>query len=596
MIIFQKLFIRKVLLFTYFLSGSFIIHLINYRPPLQRFPNYDSFWIDSMVISKLNLMKNSFASLEVPQFNPFTQLGTELISEPQLYQNPFSPLNLFLLPFLSPGKLVELKSIIFLAIFAMGIFYLIKDRFNSTLTPTILSLLTLTIPVLSGSVMYYQPFQLLLYSVPLIYLLLFKFSQTHKFHLIVLVYMILQTIGLDLISSMVFFVIILSTIASEFVTKQIKRDAAKTSLIYLILFAISTFNFVYPFLTLYFESLSLSNLSDKSSINLFNYLHFFLMNGLHTFVFPFEGSVYNFYLPLFVYFGLLYIGYKLITLRLLITLSEKYLISFLFFLTLIPLVIYSIPFSAKLMPSYFRSSYTLVPIMLTILFLRLFNLVFSTVREKILLVLFSLSLELLIFVFNPFESFINDARIANVLNTSIPSPNVSSSSFLLREIVDSGFAFLAFVFMHFIYLLFILFNKFEAKDVFSKNKLIVLLLFGFVLLTSNFVTLESVRFFGSKNIQNIRSDFRLESFLSRYSLWANNFKIDNSQTRILIVGSKFNASKNVCELDGRSVRLLGDLELASLYNVRTTFQYREFLNPLISETYQSFFLSKRFEA
>jgi hypothetical protein len=318
-------------------------------------------------------LKTHLTSGSVPQIEFNSAFGTPNIIQPY-YINPFNALNLILISPISPSQFILIKTFLFLVILQFGIFTILKVNYRDNLKALLLSLFATTIPLLWG--MSYLSLTIFPFtcSLPYLYFFLTKFiREGNKRYLFALV-IIINIVGLDLSTSILLATFTLAVILSEAnkITSRMQYLKRILHVCAIVFTSISLFGFI--FLHEYIATASQivhTSLKKSEVISFSPYINFLIKNGMHTILYPIEGSALLLYLPISIYLilGYFYFTKKKNSQNIIDTNFEiRRIISCSLLFMIIPIIPYLFPVTAEMAPSYFRFQFNMAVILLYIAF------------------------------------------------------------------------------------------------------------------------------------------------------------------------------------------------------------------------------------
>jgi hypothetical protein len=544
--------------------------------PLSKFPSYDYFWSDSMIVSRLFDIKNAVSSFTYPGYNFYSGFGIEKISELNMYQNPFNILNLLLMSPLSLINFIIIKNIIFFSLLGFGTAKFLS-LYNKDVKNQIFFGITITgAPILWGQI-YSSTYLYFVCSVPILLWLFEKYKSKNNltYHLISV--LIINMTGPDIITTMAVFLLYFSILFSTLI---IYKNQIKKSQIFFVFATpvMSTLSYTLPFLN-YFIQKDFLVPADRAHISIMDYVRFFFANGIHTFIYPKEGSAINLYVPISLYFIIIYLFYKLNRMKINVSNYIKYFCVITITYTLIPVIIYAIPPIADLFPSYLRFQFALWPIFIWILTSLIISQIIIPKLALVKIFFLSIFFEAYWFIYNPFDHFNffnpfskkymslnkwlgthnNDPIISNIDNLKIPYLSSDSQPWLIILI------------SHGIFLLVLYYVMYSNIRFLNKKN-------AFTMLTSMLVALQmfssysDVRKYDLMGNIPLSNNYRIINYENRINKWITKYNINDSNFRVMPSGADYIFYNS---LTARNTKTMPDLELNNLHNIKIPFQYRE---------------------
>jgi hypothetical protein len=560
---------------AFVLNSILLVALFN-QIPLKRFPNWDLAWGDSMQVSRIFDLQVAIRKFEIPDFNYFSGLGIEKISEQSMYENPINPLNLILLFPINPTQFIVLKTILFLSILQIGTFRLIKKQTgNSTLG--VLSAISITSLPVFWSMLYARPGFHLICSVPMIIFLFEKYFETKKPTYVCFYSIIIFCAGIDTFNLINIGLILLglgvASLLNEVKLKRIKQ--IKTVGLFSAITGILSLGFVIPYIAYllrYDASLNQLGISKNSNITPVQYIDFLIKNGAHTAIYPIEGSGIQLYLPITISLTVA-LGLLQRNIRRTMDQTTRNLLVITASVIIVPVSLYVFPFTSKFMTSYLRSNLYLLPILIYLVFI-LMILNFRR-KQAIGVIIFGVFLEIVFFLINPFSIIDSLKPALIVLNTHKPILDTNLDSPLKWDMpFIYDYAWLNLIIAN---LLLVLCTILLASATTKKNAewKRVILLAGICISIYSFSSHVELKRFMNDWQQTSSSEYRFQNYDQRINKWMNTYGINDANYRILLVGKEF--YKN----SGRNIKLVLDSEMNNMKKLSVLPQYRESDNPLM---------------
>lgn len=567
---------KELSIFLGFIATSIMLVWGFGQQPLRRFPNWDYTWIDSISVSRLHDLQISLQNHKITQYNFFSGLGSEKLGEIAGYLNPANPLNLLLLLDIKPELFILIKTIFFLIILQIGTYKYICSKTNDKIFSIFSALIASSLPVFWSMLLGTTIFNLIC-AVPLVLFLYEQNIQSNQKKYIATYALLMLCIGLDLITTaclgLLNIALIFSSGDNKFKIKKRLKNFSTFSIVNIL--ATSSFWFpYYLYLNQRSEVLNLNSIEASSRINFTDYFLFLLQNGLHTFLYPIEGSALQLYVPVFF---ILLIGIFLVRKNKNYSKASgnvQQLLIMATFISLAPAFLYVFPVTSKYAISYFRSNLNFLPILLLIASLLI---LFNIKHKHSLRILISATvLEFFLFLINPFEMLRNVLPYGENILKILETKNQLFDSGL-RDPLKFNFPFwthspwsnLIILNVLIILTFMIILNREHFKLDGSNKKLamvsIPIILVAFMSLSTH---IELRRYMN--NWQQIStSDFRLVNYQKRTENWIKKFSINDPNYRVLLAG------KETDQDEGRNIKLVLDSELNNFYKMSVIPQYRE---------------------
>lgn len=568
----------RINVFVNFISmilAVFIFRFVN-QYPLSRFPNWDSLWGDSLQVGQLTTIQKNLSAGHFSFIDLHTNLGNNVYSDLNTHVSPLSIFNLLLFRF-TPEQIITFRTVFFIWILLIGMFYYLNSILGQTRLAMILSPIVLVLPVNWGF-SYLTPLGNAFMSLPLFLFLLRRLAQLHSstnvLRLIILFIVTINSIIVFMIFAPVFlFYFFLNLNVGT------RQKLLRSFLLFIAMIFCSLYYILPASQDLSFnKTLSIFDLSKSGNISVSSYFLFIGAYGLYTILLPLEGSGMILYVPVFM---LLVSLYSLIKFRK--TKEKSYLeIRFLFLLSLaqfiIPLVLYSLPLTRSALPSYFRFQFNLIPYFLLFSTLFSVHLLLHISKARIIasIILMSSILDLIFFAFDPFkfyplsyffpEGTFPDRKWLNgfdgnyIFESFLINFNPWKLTFLLNLSI-AGFIFLVLM-----------------QSLSSRKLTTFLLLFSISLsLFSVSAHLHSRQhMYGWQFIA--KDSNRFENYSLRQMKWGEMINISDPNFRFLPAGIDIIGYRDG---SGRNAKLLLETELNRLYSQNIIFAYRETSTPFV---------------
>jgi hypothetical protein len=568
-----------------FIVNALILIYASNLYPLSRFPSYDYFWSDSMTVSRLFDIKQAISKQIFPGYNFYSGFGIEKISELNSYQNPLNILNVLLISPLSVINFLIIKNVIFLSLLGFGTakFLSLHDR---NIKRQIFFGITITsVPILWGQVFLSNHFYFIC-SVPILLWLFEKYKSKNNLIYHLLSILIINMTGPDIVTSMAIFLLYFSM---SFSTLIFYKNQIKKSQIFFMSATpvVSTLTYTLPLLN--YLTQNYNNPVRHENISISDYVSFIFFNGIHTLIYPKEGSVINLYVPICLYFIVIYLFYKMIKIKAKISNFIKYFCTVIIVYTFLPVIIYTIPPLANLFPSYLRFQFSLWPIFIWILTAMLISQMIIPKFVFIKILFLSLLFELYLFIYNPFDHFYflnpvskNYMNFSKWLGTHNIDQMMSNIDILkIPYISIDSEPWLVILFSHGIFLLVLNYAVNNNSYVINKNKVFIML--ASILVTVQlFSSYSEVKKYDQVGNVMLKNSYRFTNYENRINKWIIKYDINDSNYRVIASG------KNYIFYDSqtaRNTKTLPDLELNNFHNIKIPFQYREINSENTSQLY-----------
>jgi hypothetical protein len=94
-------------------------------PPLERYPNWDAFWDDSMMVGNLSGLRQALLALELPAISPYIDFGWNALGDTTLIQSYLNPIHWLVLIF-DPTTVLVVRTFAFFFLGAFGSYLLLR--------------------------------------------------------------------------------------------------------------------------------------------------------------------------------------------------------------------------------------------------------------------------------------------------------------------------------------------------------------------------------------------------------------------------------------------------------------------------------------
>jgi len=571
-------------LVSYFFLLSFCENFINNQRLLKRFPNWDFFWHDSMTYSQINQSQKSIGLLNFSQINLHSGFGIPSIQE-KMFFNPFNAFNLLLKLPISPSEYAFTRTIFFLAIMGLGTYFLLSAYTRNKPLTLFLASFSTALPLFWGMLYNWLGLYSLTCSIPMLLHLIFRNRRKPKWSNLLFLFLLLDLVGFDLLSTCAFFLVLISLVVTDLYfgsrTKQIIHEGSS-----LIICFGATLTFLIPFgsfLIQNFYYLQKLQVHSVNHITLYGYIKLFISNGAFSIFYPYEGSGVLLYLPAF--FGVILIFTAIQNYKKLLKRSDtsfsvgpKYYVFFSLVLGILPLTLYAFPFLTKFAPSYYRFQLNICSVLIFLASSIVIIKIDLKKQRVFKIVAASLIIEGFLFFLPPWlllAKFIPKLRLASevfVIHGKLYS-HALLRTIRYPEIFFQNFPWFNLILGNFVVFCLIIFLKRLNKSV-TPFVLIVTAVLSLVTTTTYFANELDLKRFESGAQQAVSDDYRLKNYETRTSLWIRKYHINDQNFRVIPAGldSYYPGS-------GRNAKLIGDTELNNSLQINTVIQYREVDNP-----------------
>jgi hypothetical protein len=568
-----------------FIVNALILIYTSNLYPLSRFPSYDYFWSDSMTVSRLFDIKQAISKHIFPGYNFYSGFGIEKISELNGYQNPFNILNVLLILPLSITNFLMIKNVIFLSLLGFGTAKFLSLHDRNVKSQIFFGITITSVPILWGQV-FSSNHLYFICSVPILLWLFEKYKSKNNLIYHLLSILIINMTGPDIVTTMAVFLLYFSI---SFSTLIFYKNQIKKSQIFFICATpvVSTLTYTLPLLN--YLTQNYNNPVRHENISISNYVSFLFFNGIHTLIYPKEGSGFNLYVPICLYFIIIYLFYKLIKMKIKVSNFIKYFCMVIVTYTFLPVIIYTIPPLANLFPSYLRFQFILWPVFIWILTAILISQTIIPKFALIKILFLSILFELYWFIYNPFDHFYffnpfskNHMSFSKWLGTHNTDEILSDINTLrIPHISTESQPWLVILISHGIFLLVLNYVILNSLQIINKKSLFPIL--ASILVTIQmFSSYSEVKKYDQVGNVMLKNNYRLINYENRINKWVTKYNINDSNYRVIASG------KNYVFYDSqtaRNTKTLPDLELNNLYNIKSPFQYREINSENTSRLY-----------
>ena len=584
---------RRYFPIPYFFLIALCENFINNQKLLQRFPNWDLFWIDTQTYSQIFDNQKSFSLLNFPQINLHSGFGIQSIQE-KMFQNPFNAFNILLNFPISPAQYVNVRTILFLTIMGLGTYFFLLDYTKNKQLTLFLSSISTALPLFWGMLYGWLGLYSITCSIPMLLYLFSKNKREPKWSNLIYIFAILDLVGFDLLSTCVFFVFLISFIITELLFLPRPKQIFLSIPSLIISFSV-TLTFLVPFgsyLIRNFSYLHKMQIHSVNQLTLYGYLKLFISDGAFSIFYPYEGSGILLYLPAFFWVILIFYtfqNFKRVFKRsdTFFLVGPKYYLSFSLILGFLPLIPYAFPFLRKFAPSYFRSQLNICSILVflasSIVIVKL-----DLQKNRILkIVAASLITEIFLFFLPPWILLANYVHKLSLASKIFVIHGRLYSNQLLRtirfpEIFYQNIPWVNLILGNLVVFSVILLLKRPkvAKRYLAPSTLISTGLLCLFVTTTYFVNELDLKRYESGWQQAVSDDYRIKNYEARTSFWIKKYHIDDQNYRLIPAGldSYYPGS-------GRNAKLIADTELNSSFNINAIFQYREVDDPATSLKY-----------
>jgi hypothetical protein len=502
-----------------------------------------------------------------------------------MFLNPFNAFNLLLKLPISPPQYAFIRTIFFLAIMGLGTYFLLSAHTRNKPLTLFLASFSTALPLFWGMLYNWLGLYSLTCSIPMLLHLIFRNRREPRWSNLLCIFVLLDLVGFDLLSTCAFFLVLMSLIITDLFfglrPKQIISEASS-----LIICFGATLTFLVPFgyfLIQNFYYLQKIHVHSVNQITLYGYLKLFISNGAFSIFYPYEGSGVLLYLPAFFWIILIFYtfqNYKKFLKRrdTSFSVGPKYYLFFSLVLGILPLTLYTFPFLTKFAPSYYRFQLNICSVLIFLASSIVIIKIDLKKKRVFKIVVASLVIETFLFFLPPWL----------LLAKYIPKFSLASKVFVIHgrlyshvllrtirfpEIFIQNFPWLNLILGNLIVFCLILFLKRSKKSV-TPFVLILTGLLSLVATTTYFVNELDLKRYESGAQQAVSDNYRIKNYEARTSLWIRKFHIDDQNYRVIPAGldSYYPGS-------GRNAKLIGDTELNSSFNINALMQYREVDNP-----------------
>jgi hypothetical protein len=186
----EKAFNPRFLGLVALLSGFYVLLMFQMnQPPLERYPNWDRFWVDTMTAGNLETLRTALAEGELPSINPYVNLGWYVAGDTTLFTSYLNPVHL-LAVVLGSRAVVEIRTFVFFLLSGIGLLLLGEKYRLSTVARIFLAAMYVTIPI-NQILLYQSNMSAFLYLTPLLLYLLHRMHEEWDLKTAILLYLYL---------------------------------------------------------------------------------------------------------------------------------------------------------------------------------------------------------------------------------------------------------------------------------------------------------------------------------------------------------------------------------------------------------------------
>ena len=544
---------------------------------LQRYPNWDDFWVDSMTSASMFKISEALKLGLIPYIDLKSGFGINIAGTPQSLHNFISPFNLLLVLGVPDYIVVSFRTIVFFVLLIWGISLFCKElNFNDKITHYI-SPLIITIPYFWSSIIF-SPFGNALMLLPVVMFLMNKLLVNFNSKLFIAINVIFLVSIYEILSFITFFLVIIGYLLAVVVQKGIRnKETMLRSILILSGYLISSIHFWLPYLwQAYQKAADLKRQGEVSQtpIELGEYFEFLKRNGITTFLWPAEGSALLLYIfPIFILLAFCSFIYaknldqkiKLVRNALVVVLLVQ--------ITSLALA-YGIQPIAKFMPSYLRSNLNIFPILIFILGLIGIESLISSQKKNILrVILFAGPVATIILdAWDP-TSIWNSERYSSLISSPSNLFGVSEFANLIVRVTNDSSKLnliVTVLISSYIYV--------TLRDSMGIRTVVKYILVVIVCLICVLLSIESRGYMNGWQ-QISKSSVRVDDYHDRWDKWSALVDIKDPNFRFMPVG------KDIYGGSGRNWKTLADTELNGTLGQNFIYQYRETMSSIESGVY-----------
>lgn len=104
---------------TALLAVSCVVQFNQY--PLERFPNWDAFWVDTQTVGYLGALRDALLQGTIPTIGPYTNFGWNAAGDTTLIASAFNPIH-WLVLIMDPVHVIVFRTVAYFAIGAFGVY------------------------------------------------------------------------------------------------------------------------------------------------------------------------------------------------------------------------------------------------------------------------------------------------------------------------------------------------------------------------------------------------------------------------------------------------------------------------------------------
>lgn len=609
------------ILFTFFIFVYVSLQYFQIElAPLQRYPNWDAFWVDSINYGQLAILKNALFNFEIPAISPYSNFGMSFAGDAA---NPVSSLNPihWTVAFLNPEKVIQLRAFILFLIGMGSSFLFLQELTKNRLFSFFISMLYISLGELIISPYYETLYMSFVYFTPGFFYIIHKIylEKSLKWIFLFYLYSLISSITMNVYGFIAFPSVIgvyTFLIGLSYFDQSLKNSLL-TSIGLVALWLMSSACYLFPFLdnamtvNIAMKEISSAGIYTPSVLSVSDFFSFFMKHMFSTFFFPLFGMLY---VPFFFYFSIVFAllfkkGIFQGNLKKLFSVICTILIVTLF-LFLISVVIYSIPFLAEKTPSILRMQTYLFPFLILLASsLCIYAATLSVIKNgfsyfgktKALFLLFTAMIIPffieMIFYNSHHSSYINSftnifsLNFYNLIYHSSQLPCCNTLPIPLKKDLWKLFPFVHLGISLTIILVSWTQNLSPSLEKFK---------YSFILLFSVFISLFSFSYMNQLKNQHAPWDWQSNS----PHLWDGykqrrdciNKLIDRSNSTSLMNYRTLYTGKDDGSGRARNWKLIAETEAHPADGEKVLFPYREVINPYTSLLWSAFFKGQRFLA
>lgn len=140
--------------------------------PLERFPNWDAFWVDTQTVAFLGALRDALHQGTIPIISPYTDFGWYAAGDTTLIASAFNPIHWLVLVF-DPVTVIVIRTITYFSIAAFGVYLYFARVLEEPVAGIVAGAAYLSLPM-NYSLLYHSNMLGFVYFVPVLLLLIHR--------------------------------------------------------------------------------------------------------------------------------------------------------------------------------------------------------------------------------------------------------------------------------------------------------------------------------------------------------------------------------------------------------------------------------------